>query len=502
MLLGEGEHGDGHTWEIKTELVRALVESCGFDSMYVESGMYDFLPLDRAHAAGTATAKDVANAIGALWAEARETQAWITYIHEAAAANRLEVMGLDDQIHSTAFYAQRELPAVLAAHLPPGRKEECEARIARHHQWTYDEAHPHSEASQAELLSCYAQIEAAVAKAAPSTDTSEALVMAKNLGRWVARDFFTDGQAVFNARDRSMFANFQWHRQRAGARARRSCGARRCMRPRTSAGSRRTAGSRRSGSTSASTTASARRRSVFCLVRRDPAARSPGARAVRRAARVARGPRPGAGAAAPLPRRRRAARAGLGRGAPLNHEFRRAAWHEVLDGLVVMRRETPAHHDASQAAKKGPHERAERRGRGRPAGHLPRGGRPGAPPRRRSRSSAAHRGHVDALGDGRDPAAGGREPGVRSDRARRRIRRGPRGGASRGRVAVTSDVSGTVQSIEVRNGQRVAAGQVLVQLDDAAPRAELSRVEQEYHQRLVELLRSPPTTPSASAWRP
>ena len=60
-----------------------------------------------------------------------------------------------------------------------------------------------------------------------------------------------------------------------------------------------------------------------------------------------------------------------------------------------------------------------------------------------------------------------------------------------GRVAVTSDVSGTVQSIEVRTGQRVAAGQVLVQLDDAAPRAELSRVEQEYHQRLVELLRSP-----------
>ncbi|WAS95764.1 HlyD family efflux transporter periplasmic adaptor subunit [Nannocystis punicea] len=60
-----------------------------------------------------------------------------------------------------------------------------------------------------------------------------------------------------------------------------------------------------------------------------------------------------------------------------------------------------------------------------------------------------------------------------------------------GRVAVTSDVPGTVQSIEVRTGQRVAAGQVLVQLDDAAPRAELSRVEQEYRQRLVELLRTP-----------
>ncbi|PCC68617.1 HlyD family secretion protein [Nannocystis exedens] len=64
-----------------------------------------------------------------------------------------------------------------------------------------------------------------------------------------------------------------------------------------------------------------------------------------------------------------------------------------------------------------------------------------------------------------------------------------------GRAAVTSAVAGTVQRIEVRTGQRVAAGQVLVQLDDAAPRAELARVEQEYHQRLVELLRAPADDP-------
>lgn len=55
VMLGEAEHGDGQTWEIKTELVRALTGSCGFDSLFIESGMYDFLALDRAHAAGTAT---------------------------------------------------------------------------------------------------------------------------------------------------------------------------------------------------------------------------------------------------------------------------------------------------------------------------------------------------------------------------------------------------------------------------------------------------------------
>lgn len=60
-----------------------------------------------------------------------------------------------------------------------------------------------------------------------------------------------------------------------------------------------------------------------------------------------------------------------------------------------------------------------------------------------------------------------------------------------GRVVVTSAVPGTVQSIEVETGQHVEVGQVLVRLHDAAQKAELDRVEREYEQRLVELLRSP-----------
>ncbi|MCY1064263.1 erythromycin esterase family protein [Nannocystis sp. RBIL2] len=354
VLLGEGEHGDGHTWEIKTELVRALVDSCGFDSMYVESGLYDFLALDRAHAAGTATAKDVANAIGALWAEARETQAWITYVHEAAAANRLEVMGLDDQIHSTAFYAQRELPAVLAAHLPPGRKEECEARIVRHHQWTYDEAHPHSEASQAELLSCYAQIEAAVAKAAPSTNTSEALVMAKNLQRWVARDFFTDGQAVFNVRDRSMFDNFQWHRQRAGGQGKAIVW---CATVHAAKDLGGVASHRGFSPLGQYIREHYGERAAAIGFSAWSGATQPRGRPGRELSVAPPESLEGRvlGPEQPLRYLDAAELRALGsvEARPLNHEFRRAAWHEVLDGLVVMRRETPAHHDASQVAKKG-----------------------------------------------------------------------------------------------------------------------------------------------------
>lgn len=69
--------------------------------------------------------------------------------------------------------------------------------------------------------------------------------------------------------------------------------------------------------------------------------------------------------------------------------------------------------------------------------------------------------------------------------------RGPAVVRREGRLVVTSAVSGTVQSIDVNLGQRVEAGQVMIHLDDAAQRAELERVDRDYEQRLVELLREP-----------
>lgn len=60
-----------------------------------------------------------------------------------------------------------------------------------------------------------------------------------------------------------------------------------------------------------------------------------------------------------------------------------------------------------------------------------------------------------------------------------------------GRSVATSAVAGIVQSIAVQPGQWVEAGSVLVVLDDAGPRADLERVEREYEQHLVALLRRP-----------
>ncbi|MDC0715816.1 erythromycin esterase family protein [Nannocystis bainbridge] len=346
VLLGESEHGDGRTWAIKTALVRALVDSCGFEALFIESDIYEMLALEHKYAAGTATARDVANAIGAVWSEARETQPWIGFMHAAAAAGRLKLRGLDDQLHSTAYYAQRELPAVLAAWLPPGRKDACEAQIARHHLWTYDEDHPHSPETQAALVKCLADIQAAIAGAAPSPKAAEDLVMASNLARWVARDFVVDRRDGFNERDRSMFANFVWHRRRQGdagktivwcatvhaAKDLEAIAAYRGFSPlgqyvHAQYGERAAA----IGFSAWSGATQPRGRAGRELSVAPPASLEGRALGPEQALRYLD--------AAEL----RAL--GSVEARPINHEFQRAAWHEVLDGLVVVRREEPARHD-------------------------------------------------------------------------------------------------------------------------------------------------------------
>lgn len=216
VLLGEADHGDGRTWELKTRIVDQLVRSCGFDSVLVESGMYDFIALDHAYARGEGTAEDMANAVGALWAHARETQPWLAQLHRTAEANTVQVQGLDDQLHSTAFHAQRRLPAELAAHLGGERRAECEAKLLRHTTWGYDDDTPYTQEVNDELLACLGWIEDALEAQPRSETAAEHLAMTRSLHRYLSRAFGMDARANFAARDASMFENFQWHRERLG----------------------------------------------------------------------------------------------------------------------------------------------------------------------------------------------------------------------------------------------------------------------------------------------
>jgi membrane fusion protein (multidrug efflux system) len=68
-----------------------------------------------------------------------------------------------------------------------------------------------------------------------------------------------------------------------------------------------------------------------------------------------------------------------------------------------------------------------------------------------------------------------------------------------GRAELTATSAGVVRAVEVRIGQPVEAGAVLVRLNDAEQRAELARVEQEFELQLVRVLRDPSDEPARSA---
>jgi membrane fusion protein (multidrug efflux system) len=60
-----------------------------------------------------------------------------------------------------------------------------------------------------------------------------------------------------------------------------------------------------------------------------------------------------------------------------------------------------------------------------------------------------------------------------------------------GRLELTTPQAGTVRSIEVRSGDHVTAGQLLVACEDGSERAEYDRVNRQFEYHLVNSLRSP-----------
>ncbi len=68
-----------------------------------------------------------------------------------------------------------------------------------------------------------------------------------------------------------------------------------------------------------------------------------------------------------------------------------------------------------------------------------------------------------------------------------------------GRSEVTAVQAGLVTAVEVRPGERVAAGQVLIRFQDTREAAELARIEREWELQLVERLRDLSAAPPAQA---
>lgn len=214
-LLGESPlHGSGRTFEFKATLVRRLVNECHYNAFFIESGIYDFLNIQKKLTSGGHITQPILTAaIGGLWG-AREVEPLISFLVEQANAGKILLGGLDDQLQR-GTYAQHEMSGDLVGYLQSDTKQNCLHILQRHTLWQYTDNSPYSPADKALILGCVNQIEA-VASSSPRQDATYDLAMLRGLRRSLAGDFVPDNPAKdagiesFNDRDRSMYQNFQW----------------------------------------------------------------------------------------------------------------------------------------------------------------------------------------------------------------------------------------------------------------------------------------------------
>ena len=206
-LLGESPlHGFGNTLEFKVGLVRRLVEECHFNAFFIESGIYDFLNMQRRLKSGQeVTEPMVSAAVGGLWAT-REVQPLIPFLLTKAKAGSVVLGGLDDQV-GRGSWAQREMPAALTGNLPGEEKSRCLAVLERHMLWQYGSDSPYGPRDKALILGCLEQVS--------GNEYDRAIV--DSMKRLFARDFRAEMPAGAdtrlqdgNDRDRSMYLNFRW----------------------------------------------------------------------------------------------------------------------------------------------------------------------------------------------------------------------------------------------------------------------------------------------------
>jgi len=212
VLLGEEpHHGGGHTLEVKSELVRRLVERCGFNAVYFESGAYEFVDLNRRLAAGTSAPEQVADAIGGLWSVSGAIDPLVGYLYTQAAAGRVRLAGLDAQLgDATSGYSKTSLPAELVQGLNEPRRSTCAEVISRRTNWRYDAEHPDDAAARDTLAECFRGAADSAPPALSALARATLAVLTNPPG----------GGPGWEARERQMTQLFRWH-QRQSPRASR-----------------------------------------------------------------------------------------------------------------------------------------------------------------------------------------------------------------------------------------------------------------------------------------
>ena len=218
-LLGESPvHGFGETLEFKAELVRRLVDRCHYNALFVESGMYDFVHIEKTSGSGqNVTDAMISAAIGGMWSN-KEVQSLVPFLREKVVAGSLTLGGLDDQL-GAGTYASRDMASDLAQYLEGGERSRCLDILQRRLSWQYTQEAPYGPSDKADVIGCLNEIKGRVSQVGEGRKSwaEEDNAMMENLKRVLARDFTEDdwtksGQELkwWNDRDQSMYLNFKW----------------------------------------------------------------------------------------------------------------------------------------------------------------------------------------------------------------------------------------------------------------------------------------------------
>jgi erythromycin esterase-like protein len=208
-LLGESPmHGFGKTLQFKVEVARRLIDECHYRAFFIESGIYDFLDIQKKlESGGQVTQPMIAAAIGGLWAT-REVEPLVPFLLEKAQRGAVLLGGLDDQL-ARGTYAQQEMPAHLVEYLQGDARTQCLSILQKYTLWQYSNDAPYGPRDKILILGCLDRIETSLSNIqrhdAPFREYD--LAMIESLKRNFSRDFRED---VPTARDQSMYLNFQW----------------------------------------------------------------------------------------------------------------------------------------------------------------------------------------------------------------------------------------------------------------------------------------------------
>ncbi len=207
MLGEEGHHGGGRTIEAKIVVIQRLVERCGFDAVYFESGVYEFVDLGRRLAAGTSAPEQVGDAIGGIWNRSSEIDPLVDYLHVQASAGRIRLGGLDAQLPAaTSGFEKDGLVHDLLQGLQPSRRSACADSLARHTNWRYDDEHPFDTAERDRLIACLRD----AVSTTPSPSARRAMAQA------ALAALMNQGAGVDpNWRERHMAELFRWHQRQS-----------------------------------------------------------------------------------------------------------------------------------------------------------------------------------------------------------------------------------------------------------------------------------------------